>query len=124
MNWCLLFVSALVRYFGRRIHDRFESVQAQLSEISAVVQENLSGARVVRAYAQEPHEMARFQEANEEYLRRNRQLIRMYGSLYPGIQLLMGTGAVLVLWLGGLNRILLRPRWKECFSNKWIFEQV
>jgi len=97
----LLFVSALVRYFGRRIHDRFESVQAQLSEISAIVQENLSGARVVRAYAQEPHEMARFQAANEEYLRRNRQLIRMYGSLYPGIQLLMGTGAVLVLWLGG-----------------------
>jgi ATP-binding cassette subfamily B multidrug efflux pump len=97
----LVFVSVLVRYFGRRIHDRFERVQAQLSEISAIVQENLSGARVVRAYAQEPHEMARFQAANEEYLRRNRQLIRMYGSLYPGIQLLMGLGAALVLWLGG-----------------------
>jgi ATP-binding cassette subfamily B multidrug efflux pump len=97
----LVFVSVLVRYFGRRIHDRFEAVQAQLAEISAIVQENLSGARVVRAYAQEPHEMARFQSANEEYLRRNRQLIRMYGSLYPGIQLLMGAGAALVLWLGG-----------------------
>jgi len=97
----LVFVSVLVRYFGRRIHDRFEAVQAQLSEISALVQENLSGARVVRAYAQEPHEMARFQSANEEYLRRNRQLIRMYGSLYPGIQLLMGMGSVLVVWLGG-----------------------
>jgi ATP-binding cassette subfamily B multidrug efflux pump len=97
----LLFVSVLVRYFGRRIHDRFESVQAQLSEISAIVQENLSGARVVRAYAQEPYEMERFQAANEEYLRRNRQLIRMYGSLYPGIQLLMGAGAALILWLGG-----------------------
>jgi len=97
----LVFVSVLVRYFGRRIHDRFEAVQAQLSEISAVVQENLSGARVVRAYAQEPYEMARFAQANEEYLRRNRQLIRMYGSLYPGIQVLMGMGSVLVLWLGG-----------------------
>jgi ATP-binding cassette subfamily B multidrug efflux pump len=97
----LVFVSVLVRYFGRRIHDRFERVQSQLSEISAIVQENLSGARVVRAYAQEPHEMERFQAANEEYLRRNRQLIRMYGSLYPGIQLLMGLGAALVLWLGG-----------------------
>jgi ATP-binding cassette subfamily B protein len=97
----LVFVSFLVRYFGRRIHDRFEAVQAQLAEISAIVQENLSGARVVRAYAQEPHEMARFQAANEEYLRRNRQLIRMYGSLYPGIQLLMGAGAALVVWLGG-----------------------
>ena len=97
----LVFVSFLVRYFGRRIHDRFESVQAQLSEISALVQENLSGARVVRAYAQEGHEMDRFDEANQEYLLRNRQLIRMFGSLYPGIQVLMGTGSVLVLWLGG-----------------------
>jgi ATP-binding cassette subfamily B protein len=97
----LVFVSILVRYFGRRIHDRFEQVQAQLSEISALVQENLSGSRVVKAYAQEEHEKARFEAANQEYLRRNRQLIKMFGSLYPGIQLLMGIGAVFVLWLGG-----------------------
>jgi ATP-binding cassette subfamily B protein len=97
----LVLVSLLVRHFGRRIHDRFERVQEQLSEISALVQENLSGARVVRAYAQEAHEQARFEEANAEYLRRNRALIRMFGSLYPGIQLLMGLGAVTVLWVGG-----------------------
>jgi ATP-binding cassette, subfamily B, multidrug efflux pump len=97
----LLLVSVLVRYFGRRIHDRFEAVQAQLSAMTALVQENLSGARVVRAYAQEPAEMARFAEVNEEYVRRNRRLVRMYGALYPGIQLLMGTGTVVVLWLGG-----------------------
>jgi ATP-binding cassette subfamily B protein len=97
----LFFVSFLARVIGRRIHDRFESVQAQLSEINAVVQENLSGARVVRAYAQEPQEMARFDEANQEYVRRNRALIRLFGGLYPGIQLLMGLGAVMVLWLGG-----------------------
>jgi ATP-binding cassette, subfamily B, multidrug efflux pump len=97
----LLLVSVLVRYFGRRIHDRFEAVQSQLAEISAIVQENLSGARVVRAYAQEPHELAQFEKANQEYLERNRALIRMSGALYPGIQLLMGSGAVLVLWLGG-----------------------
>jgi ATP-binding cassette subfamily B protein len=97
----LLLVSILVRYFGRRIHDRFEKVQEQLSEMNVVVQESLSGARVVRAYAQEPHEIARFEAANREYVRRNRGLIRMFGSLYPGIQLLMGTGAVLVVWLGG-----------------------
>ena len=97
----LLFVSVLVRYFGRRIHDRFEAVQAEMSNMNALAQENLSGARVVRAYAQERHEAARFEEANRKYLERNRQLIRMFGSLYPGIQLLMGTGAVTVLWLGG-----------------------
>jgi ATP-binding cassette, subfamily B, multidrug efflux pump len=97
----LVFVSVLVRYFGRRIHERFEAVQAQLSEISALVQENLSGARVVRAYVQEGHELARFDAANQEFLERNRRLIRMFGSLYPGIQLLMGSGAALILWLGG-----------------------
>jgi ATP-binding cassette subfamily B protein len=97
----LLAVSVLVRHFGRRIHDRFERVQAQLSDISAQVQENLAGARVVRAYGQEPQEELRFARANEEYLRRSRSLIRVFGSLYPGIQLLMGAGAALVLWLGG-----------------------
>jgi ATP-binding cassette subfamily B multidrug efflux pump len=97
----LLFVSVLVRYFGRRIHDRFEAVQEQLSNMTALVQENLSGARVVRAYAQEGHELERFEESNREFLQRNRRLIRMFGSLYPGIQLLMGTGAAMVLWLGG-----------------------
>jgi ATP-binding cassette subfamily B protein len=97
----LVFVSVIVRYLGRRIHDRFEAVQEQLSNMTALVQENLSGARVVRAYAQEPHELARFEESNREFLRRNRRLIRMFGTLYPGIQLLMGTGAVMVLWLGG-----------------------
>ncbi len=66
--------------------------------VTAVVQENLSGVRVVRAYAQEPHERARFEGPNQEFLRRNRVLIQMFGSLYPGIQLLMGMGAVLVLW--------------------------
>lgn len=97
----LLFVSFLVRYFGRRIHDRFEAVQAQLSDMTALVQENLSGARVVRAYVQEPFEEARFAESNLGYLEKNRRLIRMFGSLYPGIQFLMGLGAVSVLWLGG-----------------------
>ena len=94
-------VSVLVRHFGRRIHDRFERVQEQLAEINALVQENLSGARVVRAYVQEPFEAGRFEAANREYVERNRRLIRMFGTLYPAIQLLMGLGVIVVLWLGG-----------------------
>jgi ATP-binding cassette subfamily B multidrug efflux pump len=76
-------------------------VQAQLSTMTALVQENLSGARVVRAYAQEGAELDRFAAVNDEYVERNRRLVRMYGVLYPAIQLLMGTGTVVVLWLGG-----------------------
>jgi ATP-binding cassette subfamily B protein len=97
----LVVVSVLVRTVGRKIHDRFEEVQSQLSNITALVQESLSGIRVVRSYAQEPHEIAKFEEANQEFLRRNVRLIRLFGSLYPGIQLLMGSGALLMLWLGG-----------------------
>jgi ATP-binding cassette, subfamily B, multidrug efflux pump len=97
----LVIVSVLVRYAGRRIHDRFEEVQEQLATITAIAQESFAGIRVVRAYAQEPHEEARFAEANREFLRRNQRLIRLFGSLYPGIQLLMGLGVITVLWLGG-----------------------
>jgi ATP-binding cassette subfamily B protein len=97
----LALVSVLVRHYGRQVHDRFEEVQAQLAEMSALVQENLSGGRVVRAYAQERHEEARFGDANEEYVSRNRGLIKITGMLYPGIQFLMGLGALVVLWLGG-----------------------
>ena len=97
----LVLVSILVRYFGRRIHDRFEAVQAQLSTLTAVVQESLAGIRVVRAYVQEPQELARFEAESRKYLEGNRGLVRMYGSLYPAIQLLTGLGAVLVVLVGG-----------------------
>lgn len=97
----LLLVSVLVRHYGRRIHDLYEQAQEQLAAINALVQENLTGARVVRAYVQEAHEQRRFEEQNCLYRERNRSLVRTYGALYPGIQLLMGAGAVLVLYVGG-----------------------
>jgi ATP-binding cassette subfamily B protein len=89
------------RYFGRAIHDRFERIQAQLSEMSAVVQEALSGVRVVRAYGQEPAETARFAIANDEYVRRNRGLIRLQAAFYPTLTLCFGLSGLLVLWFGG-----------------------
>ena len=93
-------VSISVRYFGSAIHARFEAIQAQLSDLSAVVQEALSGVRVVRAYGQEPHEIERFRAANEEYVRRNRALIRLQGMFFPSMTLFLGFGSLLVLWLG------------------------
>jgi ATP-binding cassette subfamily B multidrug efflux pump len=97
----LVLVSWLVRHYGRQVHDRYEEVQAQLAEMNALVQENLAGARVVRAYTQEAHEEARFGVANEEYVSRNRRLVWISGILHPGIGFLMGLGSVTVLWLGG-----------------------
>jgi len=101
----LPFVTITVRYFGSAIHKRFEQIQAQLSDVSAVVQEALSGVRVVRAYRQEEHERERFRAANEEYLRRNRVLIRLQGGFYPSMTLFLGFGSLLVLWLGSRDVI-------------------
>jgi ATP-binding cassette subfamily B multidrug efflux pump len=93
-------VSISVKYFGTAIHKRFEAIQAQLADLSAVVQEALAGVRVVRAYNQERHEVARFSAANDEYIKRNRVLIRLQGMFYPSMTLFLGFGALLVLWVG------------------------
>jgi ATP-binding cassette subfamily B multidrug efflux pump len=98
-------VSISVKYFGSAIHTRFEAIQAQLADLSAVVQEALAGVRVVRAYNQEPHEMARFRAANEEYVRRNRSLIRLQGFFFPSMTLFLGFGSLLVLWIGSREAI-------------------
>ena len=93
-------VSITVRYFGAAIHKRFEAIQEQLSNLSAIVQEALAGVRVVRAYSQERHELERFRAANQEFIRRNRVLIRLQGLFFPSMTLFLGLGSLLVLWLG------------------------
>jgi len=96
----LPFVTLAVKYFGAAIHTRFEKIQEQLSDVSAVTQESLAGVRVVRAYNQEPFEIERFRRSNQEYVERNRTLIRLQGMYFPSMGLLMGIGALLVLWIG------------------------
>jgi ATP-binding cassette, subfamily B, multidrug efflux pump len=94
-------VSIVVQYFGRRIHERFERIQAMFSDISARAQENFSGARVIRAYVQEEPEIAAFETANQEYIGRSLKLVRLMGMLWPTLETLLGFAIVLVLWLGG-----------------------
>ena len=98
-------VTITVKYFGSAIHKRFEAIQEQLATLSAVVQESLAGVRVVRAYNQQAHEIERFSEANREYVRRNRVLIRLQGLFFPSMTLFLGFGSLLVLWLGSRHVI-------------------
>jgi ATP-binding cassette subfamily B multidrug efflux pump len=94
-------LSIVVQYFGRRIHERFERIQASFSDISAKAQENFSGARIIRAFAQEDAEIASFEKANQEYIRRSLKLVRLMGMLWPTLEFVLGFAVVLVLWLGG-----------------------
>jgi ATP-binding cassette subfamily B protein len=93
-------VAGLVSYFGQRIHHRFRAVQDYFGDISARVQENLSGVRVVRAFTQERNETATFQRMNREYVDRNRSLIRLTALFYPMLHALIGIMFVVVFFLG------------------------
>src|ERR1700757_3081180 len=93
--------SIIIQYFGKKIHERFEKIQAQFSEISARAQENFSGARLIRAYVQEEAEIKAFERENKEYIRRSLKLVRLMGMLWPTLELMLGCAVVLVLWLGG-----------------------
>src|SRR5689334_9207863 len=100
--------SILVQYFGRQIHERFERIQASFSDISARAQENFSGARIVRAFAQEEAEIKLFEVSNLEYIRRSLRLVRLMGMLWPTLELMLGLAVVLVLWLGGREVLMGR----------------
>jgi len=94
-------VSFSVWYFGDRIHRRFEEIQAHFAGLSARVQENLAGVRVVRAFAREAGEIEDFRAINGEYLKKNLGLIRTSGVFYPALGFLSGLAALLGLYLGG-----------------------
>ncbi len=102
--WVLLpapVVAVAVWFFGKTIHDLYEKIQAALATLTARVQENLAGVRVVRAYAQEEAEIRGFDEPNREYVSRNIRLIRTWSMFMPSLQALIGTTFLIVLWQGG-----------------------
>ena len=102
--WVLLpvpVVAIAVWYFGKVIHELYETIQAALATLSAKVQENLSGVRVIRAYAQEAAEIKGFDEPNRDYVAKNVLLIRTWAMFMPSLQAMIGTTFLIVLWQGG-----------------------
>jgi ATP-binding cassette subfamily B multidrug efflux pump len=108
LNWwltLLLFVtmplvSLTVKFFGQQVHTRFEKIQDFFAQITARAQENFTGVRVVRAYAQEQAEMEAFNRLNWEYAQRNLGLVRIDALMRPLMTFLIGFGFVLILWAG------------------------
>ncbi len=109
ISWRLTFAAFLpmplvvvaTHFFGKRIHERFQSVQDYFGEVSNRAQESLAGVRVIRAYTQERSEIERFKEVNREFVNRNMKLIRLSGIFHPILQFFIGLGFVAVLWFGG-----------------------
>ena len=102
--WVLLpapIVAVVVWYFGKIIHELYEIIQAALATLSAKVQENLSGVRVIRAYTQEVAEIKGFDEPNRDYVAKNVKLIRTWSMFMPSLQAMIGVTFLIVLWQGG-----------------------
>jgi ATP-binding cassette, subfamily B, multidrug efflux pump len=93
-------VSLTVRYLGDQIHKRFEKIQGFFSDITARTQENLSGVRVVRAYAQEDAEIEQFQKLNREYATQNLRLVKFAAAMRPLLFFFIGLGFVIIVAVG------------------------
>jgi ATP-binding cassette, subfamily B, multidrug efflux pump len=93
--------SLLVQYLGRKIHERFERIQAGFSEISSQAQENFSANRLVRAFAQEEAQIALFEKLNRSYIARSLRLVQLMGMLWPTLEFILGGSMVLTLLVGG-----------------------
>ncbi len=93
--------SVAVKFFGQRIHERFEKIQAMYSELTERVRENLSGVRVVRAFCQEEPEMAEFDRMNRLYVEKNKGLIWITSFLWPALGLLFALAFMLIMVAGG-----------------------
>jgi ATP-binding cassette, subfamily B, multidrug efflux pump len=102
----LVVLSIMLKKFGQQIHDRFEIIQEQFSNLSTKAQENLSGIRVIKAFAREESEIAEFERLNFEYVRRNVSLIRLWGLFYPSMTALIGMSSVALIWFGGRQVVL------------------
>ncbi|HOE10227.1 MAG TPA: ABC transporter ATP-binding protein [bacterium] len=107
----MLGLSVWVNIYTRRLHNLFMASQEIYAAMSAHVQENLSGIRVVKAYCQEAAETARFEEINKQYLDKNFEMIRLRGRLWPIMRYINGLGFAMILFLGGrmvtVNRLTL-----------------
>ena len=96
-------LTLVVNRLGNTMHRRFELIQEQYSDVTTHVQENLSGIRVVKAYAREEDEIRRFRVLNTEFLRRNMAMVKVWGFFFPVMSLLTGTALLIVLWAGGMR---------------------
>lgn len=95
----------LISRFGITIHRRYEKVQAQFAQLSARLQENLSGIRVIKAYTREDAEIESFRKENENYFEKSRSMIRVWSVFFPIMEFMGGVGVVIVLWYGGIQVI-------------------
>jgi ATP-binding cassette subfamily B protein len=97
----LLLAAALILFFSARMEPLFRNVQQRLDRLNTVLQENIAGARLVKAFVRAGHEKERFGEANEELTSGTIRVMEFMSSMTPALTVFINIGIVLVVWLGG-----------------------
>ena len=91
----------VVYIFATRIRPRYRGIQQQMAQLTSVLQEGISGIRVVKAFAQQEREVERFGKENQKYLHQNVTTVRLWAFYFPLMTFLAGVGGALILWFGG-----------------------
>ena len=99
------FVSYAVYYLGKIIHEKFNERQEQYSVLTTKAQENLSGARVVKAYVREEYEVEQFRKVSWEYFKKNLVLAKAQSIMWPLMFILVGLSLLITIYVGGLKVI-------------------
>ena len=99
----LLATSAVIVFFVSRMGPLFMTVQRKLDRLNMVLQENIAGVRLVKAFVRAEHEASRFAEANEDYTDRNIRVMRFMATLSPSMSVFVNIGMVIVIWAGGIQ---------------------
>ena len=87
--------------FGGVVRPMFKSIQEQMGVLSTIMQESLTGIRVVKAFAREPYELAKFDEGNDEWFERRYTLIQTWANNWPFFTFLVALSIFILLWFGG-----------------------
>jgi ATP-binding cassette subfamily B multidrug efflux pump len=98
-------IALFVFWFARKAQPMFAKVQKKLDRLNTVLQENLAGVRVVKAFVRERHEVERFEGANVELMNRNIRIMRLVAILLPSVTLLMNLGVAGAVWIGGASAL-------------------
>ena len=99
----LLATLLVILFFVSRMTPLFLTVQQKLDRLNTVLQENIAGVRLVKAFVRQPHENARFATANEDYTERSIRVMSFMATLFPSMSIFVNAGIVIVVWAGGIQ---------------------
>jgi len=101
----LLATAAVIVFFVSHMGPLFLTIQKKLDRLNTVLQENISGVRLVKAFVRADYEDERFATANEDYTDRHIRVMRFMATLFPAMSIFVNIGMVIVIWAGGIQSV-------------------